>query len=384
MARLLLRTLFACSAALVLPALAGCSYTTHVGVTANGAENQLQFSRYESTLKTPLAVGYALDIAVSRFSASNIDCKGLGLRSAAPSSGGLHIQGGNLPDTEHCGVQLADVVSFVSATCDDDLCTIASDTSNPKGVGLKVTGKRAGSTRLVVSLKSGETVFEDYVTLRFEAAARIEVAMAPGQAAAAKVPALPGIEVTPPHASVRDAKGEELEIDDSLLVLASEGDAYEPGELGTGLVAKRPGHTAFRFTYEGLPARTVDLEVVDPADARALLLYAPLPRATGPYAYVDPADLDGDPGIASGRVTSISVALGRAATFVARVALVDGRSAIAPLTTVEVSPASFLYASADVLEPQTLDVEGRKVGTGMLALRATDKATLTMAVTVTP
>jgi hypothetical protein len=384
MARFDVRTFFACSALLVLPGLAGCNYTAHAGVMANGEENRLQFSRYPSTLKTPLAVGYALDVAVSRFSASDLDCKGLGLRSAGPSSGGLHLQGGSLPDTDHCSAQQADVVSFVSATCDDDLCTIAPDTSSPKGVGLKVTGKRAGTTRLVVTLKSGDTVFEDYVTLHFEVPTGIYLAMRPSQVAAAKVPVLPGIEVTLPRATVRDANGEELEIDDSLLVFASEGDAYDVSEYATSFVAKKPGHTTLRYTYEALPVRTVDLEVVDPADARALFLYAPLPRAKDPYGYVDPAELAADPGIASGRVTSVSVALRTAATFVARVSLVDGRSAIAPLTTVEVTPAGFLNASASVIESDTVSVNGTKVGTGTLDLRASDKATLTMPATVTP
>ena len=385
MARFDLRAFFACSAAaaLVLPALTGCSYTHHAGVQANGAQNQLEFSRYQSTLTTPLAVGYELDVSVSRFSASDVDCKGLGLYKSSVGSGGLHIQGGSLPDPDHCDAQLADDVSFVSATCDDDLCTIASDTSNPKHVDLKVTGKGAGTTRLVVSLESGDKVFEDYVTLRFEVPTRIHLAMKPDHASAAKIPALPGIEVTPPRASVRDANDEELEIDDSLLALASEGDAYEPkGEVYPSLVAKRPGHTTLRFTYEALPVRTIDLEVVDPADARALILYAPLPAVKDPYASVDPADLDGDPGIVSGRVTSVTVPVDTAATFPARVALVDGRSALAPLTTVEVTPASFLYASAGIIESENLDVDATKVGTGTLTLRATDKATLTMPATV--
>ncbi len=384
MARFAVRTFFACSALLGLPALAGCNYTAHAAVKANGVEQQLQFSRYPSTLKTPLAVGYTLDVAVSRFSAGDLDCKGLGLRSAGPSPGGLHIQGGNLPETDHCSAQQADVVSFVSATCDDDLCTLASDTSSPKGVGLKITGKRAGTTRLVVALKAGDTVFEDYVTLRFEVATGIHLAMRPSQVAAAKIPSLAGIEVTPPRASVRDANGEELEIDDSRLAFASEGEAFEVGKLGSSLVATKPGHTTLRYTYEALPVRTIDLEVVDPSDARALFLYAPLPRAKDPYAQVDPADLESDPGIASGRVTSISVGRGTSATFSARVALVDGRSAVAPLTTVEVTPASFVRASAEVIEPENLYVAGTRIGTGTLDLRAADKATLTMPVTVTP
>ena len=94
MARFDLRTLFACAAAaaLFLPALTGCSYTHHAGVWANGAQNQLEFSRYESTLTTPLAVGYVLDVSVSRFSASFLTVTapmltlfiGYGLRRWAP------------------------------------------------------------------------------------------------------------------------------------------------------------------------------------------------------------------------------------------------------------------------------------------------------------
>ena len=381
MARFDLRAFFTCSvaAALVLPALTGCSYTHHAGVVANGAQNQLQFSRYQSTLTTPLAVGYALDVMVSRFSASDVDCKGLGLYKNDVGAGGLHIQGGSLPDPDHCNAQLADDVSFVSATCDDDLCTIVPDTSNAKSVDLKVTGKLAGTTRLVVSLKSGDKVFEDYVTLRFEAPAHIHLVMSPDQTAAAKIPALPGIEITPPRASVVDANDEELEIDDSLLASASEGDAYEPrDDVGPTLVAKRTGHTTLRFTYEALPVRTVDLEVVDAADARALFLYAPVPAAKDPYASVDPGELDGDPGIAGGRVTSISVHVGTTATFPVRVGLVGGRSALAPLTTVEVSPATFLDAEAGIIEAQNLDVDALQAGTGTLTLRATDKATLTL------
>jgi hypothetical protein len=377
MARFPLFGLLACSA------LVGCSYTHHSGVQANGANDQLQFSRYESSLTTPLAVGYALDIAVSRFSASDVDCKGLGLYKNSAPSGGLHIQGGSLPDPDHCDAQRADVVSFVSATCDDDLCAIVSDPSHPRSVALKVTGKRAGTTRLVVSLKSGDTVFEDYVTLHFEAPARIRVAMEPRDTAAAMLPALPGIEVSAPRATVVDANDEELEIDRSLLAFAAEGDAYQPDvELDSRLVAKKPGHTTLRFTYEALPARSIDLEVVDPADARALLIYAPVPVAKHPYATVDPADLTADPGIVSGRVTSVSVPAGTAATFPSRVTLVDGRTALAPLTTVELAPVGFCYASAALFEPGSLDVGGEKVGSGTVTLRATAKATLTVPVIV--
>ena len=364
---------------------AGCVYHPRVGVTANGGENNLEFSRSESgSVTSPIAVGTPLELTVARYGAGTLHCTGLGGAVNSVRGAGVRIQGGSI-DTEHCDPQLAEDASLVSAACDDaSVCTVATDVRNPKSIAMNVTSGRPGTTRVAVSLKVGGDVIHDYITLRFEAPIRIRVGVDPRDLAATMNPTLPGISITPPRAWVVDATANELEIAEGSLSASTEGDAYVlRGDIATTeyqtFEATRPGHTKLHYTYGALPTRTLDVEVVDPASARTLVLYAPLPEVamTGRVEKLDPDDFHADPDLASGRTAEIKAFVGSLLTMPARVLLKDGRMALAPLSAVGATPAGVLEASAD-LPRWNLITYADKPGTGTVQLHATSQATLSI------
>jgi hypothetical protein len=371
-------------------ALVGCSYTHHQGVLANGASSQLYFTGAGSSSAAAdlLAVGYAAKIVVARYGPGDVPCTGLGLHKNNVSSGEVGIQGGDLGDPDHCASLPADGVSLVSATCADDTCSVAADTTDPRAVTLTITGAHAGATRLVVALKSaadGKT-YDDSIAMRFAVPARIRIAADARHVDAMNGPVLPGVEITRPRAEVVDADNAVLEIGDGALTSATEGDAYADSPEFSRFTAKYAGHTVLRWTYPGVPDRTVDLEVVDPTEAHALFVYAPLPRSPSGTAAIAP-DLDpvdapppGEP--ATGRITSIELAQNDFGTFPFRVKLADGRFALAAVDDPALVPAALGYATSG-LDLSAFDVEGTVVGQGTVTLRAAPGASATLAVKVT-
>jgi hypothetical protein len=371
-------------------ALVGCSYTHHQGVLANGASSQLYFTGAgtSSAAGDLLAVGYAARIVVARHGPADVPCTGLGLHKNSVSSGGVGIQGGDLGDPDHCAYPPADGVSLVSATCADDTCSVAADTTDPRAVTLTITGAHAGATRLVVAVKSaadGKT-YDDSIALRFAAPARIRLAADARYVDAMNGPVLPGVQITPPRAEVVDADDEALEIGDGALTATTEGDSYGDSAASSRLEAKHAGHTVLRWSYAGVPERTVDLEVVDPAEAHALFVYAPLPRAPSGTAAttrdVDPADVPSPVEPATGRITSIELVAHDYGTFPFRVKLTDGRFALAAVAHPALEPAALGYASSG-FELSAFDVEGSTAGQGTVTLRAAAGASATLAVKVT-
>lgn len=372
---------------LLLSALAGCSYTSHQGVLANGASSQLYFSGAGTSSSSGdlLAVGYAAKVVVQRYSAGEVPCTGIGLHKNDVASGGLHIQGGDLPDPDHCGSRPADVVTLVSAACADDTCSVTADASDPRAVTLTVTGLHAGSSSLVVSLKSSDgNAYADSVPLRFSAPARIRVSADARETSAMNGPVLPGVAITKPSASVIDADGQRLVIDDAALQATSDGDAFVASAGYPNFVADHAGHCVLHWSYSGVPDRSLDLEVVDPSEAHALFVYAPLTDAsTGYQGFVDPesAPPAGEP--ASGRITSIEVTAYDFDTFPIRVKLADGRFALAQLDAPVLAPAA-LGSTLAALTLSAFELEGGKTpGQGTVTLRAAPGATATLAVKVT-
>lgn len=369
--------------------LTACSYTHHYGVDANGDSSQLYFYGQTNSASAPLAVGYGATIDVRRYSAGDVDCTGLGTHKNSATAGGLQIRGGSLPDTDRCDNRKADAVTVVSAACADDTCAVTGSTIAANSVSLTVVGAHAGTGRLLVTLKSAVdgTIYEDSVALHFEAPARIRLQADARSMPAVKAPSLPGVELTPLNAWVVDANDERLEIDPAALKSSIEGDAYESVVDGyEKLVAKRPGHTSLRWSYPGVPERSIDLEVVDPSEARALFVYAPDARSS-----TWNADDDGDPADAevgaepsSGRITSIDLVEYGYATYPYRVKLADGRFALASIgePSMVLTPAALGMASW-TLERSAFDLEGKLAGHGTLTLTAAPGATLTLPVNVT-
>ena len=380
------------------PALAGCSYTSHQGALTNGEASQLYFSGAGASSAFAaaglpgdiLAVGYAATVVVERYGPGDVPCTGLGLNKNDVSSGGLHIQGGDLGNTEHCASRPADGVTLVSASCIDDTCSVVADTSKPSAVTLTVTGAHAGTSHLAVSLKSavdGKT-YADTIVMRFAAPARIKLGTEPRFVVAMNGPVLPGVEIERPRAWVVDADDEKLEIADGALAAVTEGDAYaETPEFGW-LKSQHAGHTVVRWSYPGLADRSIDLEVVDPSEAHALFVYAPLPSVpSGTAASAieeDPADVppEGEP--ATGRITSIDLVQYDFGTFPLRVKLADGRFALAAVEDPVLTPAVLGTVMFGGLDPSTVDVEANGVvGEGTVTLRAAPGATATLVVKVT-
>lgn len=371
---------------LVASVLAGCSYTSHQGVRANGASSQLYFTGVGVNDRSDiLAVGYAAKVVVQRWSAGDVPCTGLGLHKNAAASGGLHIQGGNLPDPDHCDSRPADAVTLVSAACADDTCSVTTDASDPRAVTVTVTGLHAGSSSLLVSLQSSDgNTYADSVPLRFSAPARIRLSADAREISAMNAPVLPGVAITKPSASVIDADGQRLVIDDSAIQATSDGDAFVESTAYPPFVATHAGHSVLHWSYPGLPDRSLDLEVVDPSEAHALFVYAPLPDASAGYrGNVDPADAPPAVEPATGRITSIEVTAYDYGTFPIRVKLADGRFALAQLDAPVLAPAALGSALA-ALDLSAFDLEGGKTpGQGTVTLRAAAGATATLAVKVT-
>jgi hypothetical protein len=374
------------AAVVLVPLLVGCSYTRHEGVMANGATSQLYFSG--SSRLDLLAVGYAATVTVQRYGPSDVPCTGLGLHKNGVASGGIRIQGGSLPDPDHCDGRPSDAVTLVSASCTDDTCSVTTDTTDPRAVTITVTGARAGTGHLAVSLKSGAdgNTYEDDIPLRFEVAARIRLAADPRELAAMTGPVLPGVAITKPRASVVDAADELLEVGDTALIATTDGDAFADTQEYPPFKAQHAGHTVLRWSYTGVADRTIDLEVVDPSEARALFVYAPLPPApsgiSSTTSDVDPADAPpaGEP--ASGRITSIELVENDYGTFPFRVRLVDGRFAVATVEDPELTPAA-LGSTLAGLDLSAFDLEGKSAGSGTITLRAAPGATTTLPVKVT-
>ena len=167
-----------------------------------------------------------------------------------------------------------------------------------------------------------------------------------------------------------------------------EGDAYaDAPEVGL-FNAQHAGHTVLRWSYPGVPDRSLDLEVIDPSEAHALFVYAPLPAVpsgtAASAAEQDPADVppEGEP--ATGRITSIDLVQYDFGTFPLRVKLADGRFALAAVEDPVLTPAALGSASAASLDPSSVEVEAKSVvGAGTVTLRAAAGATATLVVNVT-
>ena len=378
-------------AALVVgPSLAACSYTHHQGVMSNGASSELYFTgAVPLDAAELLAVGSRAKVVVQRWGPSDVPCTGLGLHKNAVAAGGVHIQGGDLPDPDHCGSRVADVVSVVSAACADDTCSVTVDASDSRSVKLTVTGMHAGSSNLAVSLKSaadGKT-YDDTIPVRFSAPARIRLAAAARDVTAMSGPVLPGVALTKPRAYVVDAADASLTIDANDLHATSDGDSYVDAEYSL-FKADHAGHTVLHWAYPGVAERSLDLEVVDASEAHALFVYAPLPDGPSGGASrareIDPADVAPISEPATGRITSIELVAYEYGTFPIRAKLADGRFALADIAAPVLAPAA-LGTVLSSLEPSALDVEaGKSAGQGTLTLRAGPDATTTLAVKVTP
>jgi hypothetical protein len=299
------------------------------------------------------------------------------------------MQGGSI-NTEQCNGLAADAVKFVSASCEDDVCSIDAETTNDRLITLHVTGKRAAETRLLVSLTSedGATKYDDATKLSFGVSSRIRVKMADADLPVAKNPVLTGVSIDVPASVIVDEKDRPLFTGSDPPVAAYEGDAFVEATDRLGLlVATRPGHTVLHWRYAGVPDRTLDLEVVDPAQARALFVYAALPEVaagTLPPKPSDPDDLREDSSTSGGRITSLELdSAYRSKAFPTRVSLADGRLAIANLDSVDLLPYDLAYAAAAYGDASLLEVRGQRAGEGMLTLRAAPGATLTLPVKVT-
>ncbi len=382
---------------LSLVALGACSYTRHDGVMANGDSAQLYFSGLSGADTNPLAVGYAAKVTVERHSAGDEQCTGLGLHKNALAVGGsdgaiggrgVRIQGGDLGDPDRCSAVPADAVTLVSAACTDDTCVVTTLASDARSVTLAVTGAHAGTSHLRVALKSSDgTTYEDSITLRFEAPARIRLAADARELAAMTGPVLPGVGITKPRAAVVDAAGEVLEIANDALVATTEGTAFVETMDYPPLQAKAPGHTVLRWSYPGVADRTLDLEVVDPSEAHALFVYAPLKAAaagtSANVSDVDPADAPPAAEPATGRITSIDLVENDFGTYPVRVKLSDGRFAVCALEDPVAAPAALASTLAG-LDLSAFDLEAKTVGAGTVTLHPTGSAVATtLAVNVT-
>ena len=246
-----------------------------------------------------------------------------------------------------------------------------------------------------IGLALNSNSIDDAAPLSFGVAKRIRLNVADEDVGAIKGPVVVGYSIEGPRAAIVDDQDRRLFTGNDPPAIAYEGEAWALSEKMIGrIVATKPGHTVLRWRYAGLPDRTLDLEAVDAAEARALYIYAaPPPPPNAPDAGaprpalpkgVDPDDIKDDPYLAGGRTTSLAFASpGDDADFPTRVALADGRLAVAVLDTADVAPYDLIYARAAYGAPSFLSVRAGRAGKGTLTVGA-GHATLTLPVTVAP
>jgi hypothetical protein len=349
----------------------GCAYERTQDTTANGAAGQLEFlEAYHGDLGI-VPIGATRTVHVERLPGGTITCHTMGIRSRESPSDVRPLGGGGPSDT--CDMIGADAVELVSAACDDDACTVTPAlASRNDSVVLLVSGASAATTRLNVSLRSIKdgSIHTDAIPIRFAKAARVRLDAAPRDLPALLGPVLPGTPITLPWAKVVDAEGDEMSLDDDAIVASVEGDAVAPDSYGIALVASAPGHATASWEVPGLIRRAIDIEVVDPSQARSIVVSDETPADV--QLSTDTVDLDDAVAPTLAPLSKISVESSRSLfeTFPTRVVLADGRRALAPLDAVTIEPAVLGTVEPDVINPTSFAIEEAPVvGDGTLHLR---------------
>ena len=374
-------------------ALAACSYSKNVPASTNGSEHVLFFSQVTAANLGVVPIGVSRTVTVWRNSGGTVECHGLGTGSA----GDVSIQSGGHPDlpSDKCGSIAAEQVTLESATCDDDACSV---TSEDKGstVVLHITAKskEAKASRLHVALKKASdaaTVWHDSIAVSFAPADRIELTGSFGDLAVLRLPMLTGVTFTPPFARVVDANDKEMSIDDDALKETSNDNgviAENPDTYSLNLIAKKPGKASMKWELPGAIERTVEIEVVDRAEARSIALFAATVSKDPAARSVDldtltAEELSPKDGLESIAFTTYA---GASSAYSTRVRLADGRSALAPIDGVTVEPATLarpdLLAGDWALTLSTPSSKTATSGTGTVTLEAAG-LTQTWPITVT-
>jgi DNA-binding transcriptional regulator YdaS (Cro superfamily) len=348
----------------------GCAYERTQDTTANGAAGQLEFlEAYRGDLGV-VPIGATRTVHVERLPGGTITCHTMGIRSRQ-APGGVRALGGSGP-SDTCDTIGGDSVELVSASCDDDACTVTPvAASRSDSVVLHVTGANAATTRLDVSLRSTKdgSIHTDAIGIRFAKAARVRLDVAPRDLPALLGPVLPGTPITLPWAKLVDADGTEMSLDDDAIVASLEGDAVAPDSYGIALVASAPGHATASWEVPGVIRRAIDLEVVDASQARSIVVSD---SASDVSLSMDSVDLDDATAPALTPLSKVRVESSRSLfeTFPTRVVLADGRRALAPLDAVSIEPAVLGTVAPDTIDPTSLAIEEAPVvGDGTLHLR---------------
>jgi hypothetical protein len=341
-----MRLHFLLLASLLLPA---CSYSKNLPASTNGSEGVLFFSEVIAANLGVVPVGVSRTVIVWRNSGGTVECHGLGTGSA----GDVSIQGGGHPDlpSDKCGTIAAEQVTLESATCDDDACTITSeDKGNIVVLHVTAKSKEAKASRLHVALKkaSDATVWRDSIAVAFAPADRIELRGSFDDLAPLRLPILSGVVFSLPIARVVDANDQPMSIDDDTLKETFTGNGViEDNDAVTyspTVIAKKPGKASVKWELPGAIERVIDLEVVDRTEARSVALFA-APVSKDPAALSTDLDtltaetLSPKDGLETIAFTTYA---GARETYATRVRLADGRSALAPIDTVTVEPATLL------------------------------------------
>jgi hypothetical protein len=370
--------------------VAGCDYKHHESGVANGSDGQLYFAVNNPVQSNGLGtvpIGATRTVWVSRNSGGNVDCHGIGIRNVdaplTPQSGPpIPIP---LPPNDRCTDLPSEPVGLVSAACEDDACLV-EDLSANGGVSVRIKAKSetATTTRLVVTVKKTQTgeVFTDSIAVAFAKPARIKLVTGTRAAEAFAIGrVMPGISVQIPTAVLVDDASQPMSIDDAV-TRASDGSAL-PNDDGyaSSFEAKTLGKTTIRWEVPGVMSRTLDVEVVDPAESTSVIVSAP-PAGTREPSDYDSVDLD-DPKTALLPLTQIEARSDVQPAYRAYVVTKDGRTAVAPIKSVTTEPSA-LAIKTDTLAWKFFLLEFPVAGSGSVTIAVGDVSTTLPLVVVTP
>lgn len=348
----------------------GCSKKSNADAITNGNDHVLYFASGDTDPMGPAAVGVARDVLVTRHPSGTVDCP-----VQWRAERGIKLQGFSPPAPYYaCQDVPVDPLVAVSSACDDDACDITTEPSATLtgAIVLHVVAKRAGVATVHVSTKSSADgqAYDDSIGIEFATAKRIKLTSSTDSIRALRRPLLPGVVVVPPESEVVDADDRRLNVGAALAGPAIDGDLFDQYPNTSQLEAKNPGLTTMRWTLGTVLSRNIDLEVVSPSAAKSILVLpdsSVTPPASGAVEYDDELPPEPEP------ITSIAVSTSEYdfSTFPTLVLLRDGRTALAPVSSVAVAPAALAHALPSVLDTSAISFDVLNVvGDGTITIGA--------------
>jgi hypothetical protein len=239
-----------------------------------------------------------------------------------------------------------DVITIESARCESFECKVELSREGDTQV-IRFSSSNAGKTRLRVNAKSSDDgeIYSDAIEMRFAEAKRIALRADEGRFLPLAMPMFKGLEFGFPLAEVVDADGEWLKLDAGYVEIQITGTSLVREGASHKLKAVGVGVTTLKWDVPGVIARSIDVEVIEPAPVQSLVVMAARPSSAlllNDRKGVGDLD-DFLPRLETAPVTVIEHEARKFSTLgdqpIAFARLADGRRAVAPLSDAQIVPA---------------------------------------------